>query len=178
MRVYVTNEEPSADCNKCRNDCDFFFGRRRSNWCLWHILSRAIIKGVLLFYPAQYVQKSDVGLYMICQKRRHLLDPAAANAHTAQREDQPARCTHKNKLHVYHKAAIKSLTSHSEKVIAKLSQHFPIRNCRFYVKLSTELSQNFRKIIAPISQLETADFCEIFDGIIARVPYISCSIAA
>ena len=72
-----------------------FFGRRRSYWCLRHILSRAKIKEVLLFYPAQYVQKSDVGLYMICQKRRHLLDPAAANAHTAQREDQPAKCTHK-----------------------------------------------------------------------------------
>ena len=74
------------------------FGRRRSNWCLWHTLSRTIIKGVLPFYPAQYVQKSDVGLYMICQKRRHLLGSAAANAHMAQREDQPAKCTHKKNV--------------------------------------------------------------------------------
>ena len=39
-------------------------------------------------------------------------------------------------------------------------------------------SQNFRKIFALISPLETADFCQIIDGIITRVPYISCSIAA
>ena len=39
-------------------------------------------------------------------------------------EDQLARCA-TNKLRVHHKAAIKSLTSHSEKIIAKLSQHFP-----------------------------------------------------
>ena len=31
------------------------FGRRRSYCCLWHILSRAMIKRVLPFYPAQYV---------------------------------------------------------------------------------------------------------------------------
>ena len=62
-QVYVT------DCNKCRNDCEFFFGRRRSYWCLRHILSRAKIKEVLLFYPAQYVQKSDVDLCMICPKK-------------------------------------------------------------------------------------------------------------
>ena len=45
-----------------------FFGRRRSYWCLWHILSGAKIKGVLPFYPAQYVQKSDVDRCMIWQK--------------------------------------------------------------------------------------------------------------
>ena len=80
-------------------------------------------------------------------------------------EDQLARCA-TNKLRVHHKAAIKSIKSHSEKVIAtfpapfsheklpisvnfsqnvrKLSQnyrtHFPIRNCRFL--------WNCRKIIA------------------------------
>ena len=46
-----------------------FFGRRRSYWCLRHILSRAKIKRVLPFNPAQYVQKSDVDLCMICQKK-------------------------------------------------------------------------------------------------------------
>ena len=61
----------------------FFFGRRRSYWCLRHILSRAKIKEVLLFYPAQFVQKSGVDLYMICQQKRHLLDPVCANEHTA-----------------------------------------------------------------------------------------------
>ena len=48
----------------------------------------------------------------------------------------------KNKLRVHQKAAIKSLTSHSDKIIAKLSQIFD-------------------GIFALISQLETADFCEI-----------------
>ena len=78
-------------------------------------------------------------------------------------EDQLAKCA-TNKLRVHHKAAIKSIKSHSEKIIAtfpapfsheklpisvnfsqnvrkvfaKLSPnfrtHFPIRNCRFFVK--------------------------------------------
>ena len=74
-----------------------FFGRRRSYCCLRHILSRAKIKGVLPFYPPQYVQKSDADLCMICPKKRNLLDPVGANAHTAQREDQPASCTQKKK---------------------------------------------------------------------------------
>ena len=74
-----------------------FFGTCRSWWCLWHILSRAKIKVVLLFYPAQYVQKSGVDLYVLWQKKRHLLDPVGANAHTVQRESQPARSTRKKK---------------------------------------------------------------------------------
>ena len=45
-------------------------------------------------------------------------------------------------------------------------------------EFNVALRKNYRKIIALIFPLETADFCEIIDGIIARVPYISCSIAA
>ena len=58
-----------------------------------------------------------------------------------------------NKLRVHQKAAIMSLTSHSgtdREIIAKFSQ-------------------NYRKIIALISPLETAVSCEIIDGIFSKL---------
>ena len=118
-------------------------------------------------------------------------------------EDQLARCA-KNKLRVHHKAAIKSIKSHSEKIIAtfpapflhekllisvnisqnvrkvfaKLSPnfrtHFRIRNCRFFVKLKTELSQNYRTHF-PIRNCRFLWNCR---KIIAWAPYISCSTTA
>ena len=55
-----------------------------------------------------------------------------------------------NKLRVHHKAAIKSLTSHSEKIIATFSHSFPLKNCRF-CEIFAKFSQNFRKIFAKFS---------------------------
>ena len=54
-------------------------------------------------------------------------------------------------MRVHHKAAIKSLTSHSEKIIATFSHSFPLKNCRF-CEIFAKFSQNYRKIIAKFSQ--------------------------
>jgi len=63
---------------------------------------------------------------------------------------------------VHHKAAIKSIKSHSEKIIAT----FPAPFSHEKLPISVIFSQNVRKIftsnmIALISPLETADFYEI-----------------
>ena len=62
-----------------------------------------------------------------------------------------------NKLRVHQKAAIMNLTSHSEKIIATFSHSFPLKNCRFR-EIFAKFSQNYRKIIALISPLESVDF--------------------
>ena len=61
-------------------------------------------------------------------------------------EDQLARCA-KNKLRVHHKAAIKSIKSHSEKIIAT----FPAPFSHEKLPISVNFSQNVRKIFAKFS---------------------------
>ena len=68
-------------------------------------------------------------------------------------EDQLARCA-KNKLRVHHKAAIKSIRSHSEKIIATFLAPFSHEK----LPISVNFSQNFRQIFALIFLFETADF--------------------
>ena len=78
-------------------------------------------------------------------------------------EDQLARCA-TNKLRVHHKAAIKSIKSHSEKIIATFPAPFSHEKLPISVNFSQNVRQiiaNYRKIIALISPLETADFYEI-----------------
>ena len=82
-------------------------------------------------------------------------------------EDQLARCA-TNKLRVHHKAAIKSIKSHSEKIIAT----FPAPFSHEKLPISVIFSQNVRKIFAKFSHsfshLEMPIFWEIVDGIIAN----------
>ena len=68
-------------------------------------------------------------------------------------EDQLARCA-TNKLRVHHKAAIKSIKSHSEKIIAT----FPAPFSHEKLPISVNFSQIFRKIFAKFSQ----NFRQIF----------------
>ena len=82
-------------------------------------------------------------------------------------EDQLARCA-TNKLRVHHKVAIKSIKSHSEKIIAT----FPAPFSHEKLPISVNFSQNVRKIFAKFSHsfshLKIPIFCEIVDGIIAN----------
>ena len=68
-------------------------------------------------------------------------------------EDQLARCA-TNKLRVHHKAAIKSIKSHSEKIIAT----FPAPFSHEKLPISVIVSQFFRQIFALISPFGNANF--------------------
>ena len=108
------------------------FGRRRSYWCLWHSLRRAKIKGILPFCPAQFVQKSAVDLYMVCQQKRHLLDPVCANEHTARygktnRLGAHEKKTVTNKLHMPHLYANGSIYDHAARAVPINSMSDPSR---------------------------------------------------
>ena len=74
----------------------------------------------------------------------------------------------KNKLRVHHKAAIKSIKSHSEKIIAT----FPAPFSHEKLPISVIFSQNVRTIIAnfshSFSHLKLPIFWEIVGGIIAN----------
>ena len=76
-------------------------------------------------------------------------------------EDQLARCAI-NKLRVHHKAAIKSMTSHSEKNYRNISSTiFAWETADFsdvFRKMFAKWSQNYRHIFALISPFETAGF--------------------
>ena len=72
-------------------------------------------------------------------------------------EDQLAKCA-TNKLRVHHKAAIKSIKSHSEKIIATFPAPFSHEKLPISVNFFAKCSHNYRQISAHISPLETGDF--------------------
>ena len=126
----------------------FFFGRRRSYWCLWHSLSRAKLKEVLPFYLAQFVQKSGVDLYMICQQKRHLLDPVCANEHTARYGKTNRLGAHEKKqvtvkLHVPHLHANGSIYDHAARAVPINSMSNPSRKAYLPAISSFESSMYF-----------------------------------
>ena len=67
MQAYVTNEEPSADCNKCRDDCDFFWYMQIMVMFVTYS-QQSEKKGVAPFHLAHFVQKSVLNFYMIWEK--------------------------------------------------------------------------------------------------------------
>ena len=72
--MYVTNEGPSANCNKC-HDFSISLKKNLANADLdgvCDILSAERKKRVLPFFPVQDVQKSALNLYVIW-KKMHLL---------------------------------------------------------------------------------------------------------
>ena len=91
-------------------------------------------------------------------------------------EDQLARCA-TNKLRVHHKAAIKSIKSHSEKIIAT----FPAPFSHEKLPISVIFSQNVRKIFTKFSHsfphLEMPIFWEIVERIIANLRGVHCRYA-
>ena len=91
-------------------------------------------------------------------------------------EDQLAKCA-TNKLRVHHKAAIKSIKSHSEKIIAT----FPAPFSHEKLPISVNFSQNVRKLSQNYRTHFSIRNCRFLWNcrkIIAWVPYISCSTTA
>ena len=74
-----------------------------------------------------------------------------------------------NKLRVHQKAAIMSLTLHSEIITAKFSHLFYHLKRSILCDIIAKFSPNYRKIIALIPPLETVDFTWNYRKIIAKI---------
>ena len=91
------------------------------------------MKGLLPFYPAQYVQKSDVDPYVICKKKSHLLDPQWVLMRTRRNGMTNRLGAHEKKkrvtvkLHVPHVHANGSIYDHAARAVPINSMSDPSR---------------------------------------------------
>ena len=129
-------------------------------------------KRSIAFLSCPICPKIRCGSLRDLAKKRHLLDPVGANAHMAQREDQPARCKQKKKrvtvtLHVLHLHATGSICDHAARAVPMNSQSNPSRKAHSPVISSFESLMYFFTLMPENTWIVIHDHTTIIEAIYA-----------
>ena len=96
VQVYITNEEPSADCNKYRDDCDFFWYMQIMVMFVTYSQQSENKRGIALL-SCPICPKIRIGCVHDLAKKGHLLDQQLVPMRTGHNEKTNRLGAHKKK---------------------------------------------------------------------------------